>query len=357
MPIFDIYDQAVLTELVNQPVDTALEQAPFLGELIAPTTDQESRMARMDIGRQYSFGIGQFKAPNAMPALVEMPVTERREALIEMAQLEEMHRINSEQWLRLNSNDEFIRNSEGLDIVSRGQVLRRRLERLTEWMRWQAFVNGSLTITYPRTNSQIFIDYGFLPGHMPQAGTVWTDTINSDPVMDLESWQLQLADDAGFLGLKVHLTSKTAKLILNNQNLKKYFNVPVGTPFRSTLEQVAQLLAEGTEFVVHDAGFRPMASGADRSEAAHTRYLANGKVLITTEYQIEGEDIADTLNGQVEIGTDYNETEIQQGPSSEVLLDNMTKNRYLREGAARITRIIHPECFLSANVITPGTSL
>jgi hypothetical protein len=28
----------------------------------------------------------------------------------------------------------------------------------------------------------------------------------------------------------------------------------------------------------------------------------------------------------------------------------MTKNRYLREAAARIVRIIHPECFLSATV-------
>jgi hypothetical protein len=159
-----------------------------------------------------------------------------------------------------------------------------------------------------------------------------------------------MANDSGFLGLNIHLTSYSAKLILNNQKLKAYFNVPTGTPFRATLEQVAQLLAEGTHFIVHDAGFRPMASGADRSEAAHTRYLPNNVVLITTDYQIEGENIADTLNGQVEIGTDYNETEIQQGPSSEVLLDNMTKNRYLREAAARIVRIIHPECFLSATI-------
>ena len=267
-----------------------------------------------------------------------------------MAQLEEMHRINSEQWLRLNSTDEFIRNAEGLDVVSRGQILRRRLERLTEWMRWQAFVNGSLIITYPRTNSQIFIDYGFLPGHMPTVTTLWSDTVNSDPVADLEGWQLGMANDSGFLGINIHLTSKTAKLILNNSKLKTYFNVPTGTPFRATLEQVAQLLAEGTQFIVHDAGFRPMASGASRSEAAHTRYLPNNKVLVTTDYQIEGENIADTLNGQVEIGTDYNETEIQQGPSSEVILDNMTKNRYLREAAARMVRIIHPECFLSATV-------
>jgi predicted aldo/keto reductase-like oxidoreductase len=65
---------------------------------------------------------------------------------------------------------------------------------------------------------------------------------------------------------------------------------------------------------------------------------------------IEGESIADTLNGQVEIGVAYNDTAIQMGPSSEVILDHMTKNRYLREGAARIVRIIHPECFVSATV-------
>lgn len=349
-PSFDIYDQAVLTELVNDPVDTALEQAPFLGERLAPSVNIASRMARVDVARTYSFGIGQFKAPNAVPALVDMPVTERREALIEMVQLEEMHRINSEQWIRLNSTDENIRNSEGLEVVERGQILRRRLERLSEWMRWQAFVNGTLTITYPRTNSQLVVDYGFLSGHKPTAATLWSDTTNSDPVADLEAWQQKVADDSGHLGTVIHITSAVAKLIVANAKLKTYFNVPSGQPFRASLDQVAGLLAEGTQFVVHDAGFRPMASGAARDEAAHTRYLPTNKVLVTTPYQIEGENIADTLNGQVEISSAFNDTNIVNGPQSEVILDHMTKNRYLREAAARMVRILHPECFLSATV-------
>jgi Phage major capsid protein E len=350
VPTFDIYDQAVLTELVNEPVDTALEAAPYLGESIAPTNNISARMARMDIGRTYSFGIGQFKAPNAMPALVEMPTVERQEALIEMVQLEEMHRINSEQWLKLNSSDELIRATEGLDVVERGQILRRREERLTEWMRWQVFVNGSLTITYPRTNSQLLIDYGWLAGHKPTVVTLWSDTTNSDPVADLEAWQQLLSDDSGHLGTRIHITSACAKNIINNVKLKQYFNVPVGQPFRATLEQVASLLADGTTFVIHDAGFRPMASGASRTDASHTRYLPNNKVVMTTDYSIEGEQIADTLNGQVEISSAFNDTNIQQGPSSEVILDHMSKNRYLREAAARIVRIIHPESFLSATV-------
>lgn len=350
MPGFDIYDQAVLTSLVNEEVDTALEQTPFLGETIAPQNNLASRMARMDVGRTYSFGIGQFKAPNAMPALVEMPVTERREALIEMVQLEEMHRINSEQWIRLQSSDENIRNSEGLDVVERGAILRRRMERLSEQMRWQVFVNGSLTITYPRTNSQLVIDYGWLAGHKPTPSTLWTDLTNADPISDIEAWQQLLADDSGHLGSRIHLTSTVAKNIVNNAKIKTYFNVPAGQAFRASLDQVASLLAEGTQFVVHDAGWRPMASGASRTDAAHTRYLPTNKVVITTDYAIEGERIADTLNGQVEIGVAYNDTAIQMGPSSEVILDHMTKNRYLRQASARIVRVIHPECFLSATV-------
>jgi hypothetical protein len=107
MPIFDIYDQAVLTEL-DQPAGghCARIRRHFLGESNC-SRQSIRKVADGPYGYRaavFSFGIGQFKAPNAMPALVEMPVTERREALIEMAQLEEMHRINSEQWMRLNSS-------------------------------------------------------------------------------------------------------------------------------------------------------------------------------------------------------------------------------------------------------------
>lgn len=350
--VFNIWDQAVLTNLVNRPIETALEQAPFLGSRLAPQEDIAARMARVEVANTYAFGIGQFKAPNAMPPLIEMPVPEREAKMIELAQLEEMHRINSEQWIRLESPDENIRNSEGLDVVTRGQIMQRRNERLTEWMRWRAFVDGALTITYPRTNSQLVIDYGFLSGHRPTPSDLWTDLVASDPVADLEAWQELLAEDSGYVGTQIHLTSKTAKLILRNQNLKSYFNVPVGQPFKPTLEDVAGLLAQGTEFVLYDAGFRAMTSGAPylHNDSAHTRYLPHNRVVVTTPYQIEGEQIADTLNGQVEISTGYAETDVLQGPQSEVILDHMTKNRYLRQASARIVRILHPECFVSATV-------
>lgn len=347
---FDIWDTATLTRLVNEPVDTALESAPTLGSVIAPVQNTTSRLARMDVGRTYSFGIGQFKAPNAMPALIDMPTVERREAMIELAQLEELHRINSEQWQRLASSDDDVRRAEGLDVVTRGQIMRRRMERLTEKMRWDVFTTGFLNIVYPRTNSELVIDYGFLTGHRPTVVTSWADTTNADPIADLEAWQQKVADDSGYIATRIHITSADMKLILTNAKLRTYFNVASGIPFRPSPEQVASLLAEGTVFVVHDAGWRQMASGAARNEAAHTRYLPIGKVVMTTEYSIEGENIADTLNGQVDISVSYNEARPVMGPADEVILNHMEKNRYLRQAASRIIRIIHPECFLAATV-------
>lgn len=352
MEVFNIWDQAVLTNLINRPVETALERAPLVGSQIAKKVSLQARMARVEVANTYAFGIGQFKAPNAMPALVEMPIGEREAKMIELAQLEEMHRINSEQWMRLNSSDENIRNSEGLAIVERGQILQKRNERLTEWMRWQAFVTGGLTITYPRTNSQLVIDYGYLAGHKPEPADLWTDLTESDPINDLDSWQTLLAEDSGQIGKKIHLTSKTAKLILRNENLKGYFNVPAGQPFKPTLADVAGLLAEGTEFVLVDSGFRAMQSGSPyvHTDASHTRYLPHNRVVVTTDYEIEGEAIAETLDGQVEVSSAYNDTSILNGPQAETILDHMTKNRYLRQASARIVRINHPESFLSAQV-------
>ena len=351
MPGFDIYDQAVLTALVNEEVDTALEQTPFLGEQIAPLSNLAARMARMDVGRTYSFGIGQFKAPNAMPALVEMPVTERREALIEMVQLEEMHRINSEQWIRLQSSDENIRNAEGLDVVERGRILRRRLERLTEWMRWQAFVNGSLTITYPRTNSPARHRLRLALGPQADLAGDALDRTRPPPIRwrTWRRWQQLIADDSGHLGTLIHLTSAHGQeSSLNNASLKTLLQRPGRSgrsgPRWSRWRRCWQRARSSSSTTRASVRWRR----ARRATRRRTRATCpNNKVVITTDYQIEGENIADTLNGQVEIGVAYNDTAIQMGPSSEVILDHMTKNRYLREAAARIVRIIHPECFVS----------
>jgi hypothetical protein len=169
-------------------------------------------------------------------------------------------------------------------------------------------------------------------------------------VSDIEAWQQLIADDSGHLGLNVHLTSRAGQEHHQQREAEGVLQRPgrAAVPGHARSGRVA---ARRGHHVRHPRRWLPPDGVGCRSyEAAHTRYLPNNKVVITTEYQIEGENIADTLNGQVEIGVAYNDTAIQIGPSSEVILDHMTKNRYLREAAARIVRIIHPECFVSATV-------
>jgi len=93
-----------------------------------------------------------------------------------------------------------------------------------------------------------------------------------------------------------------------------------------------------------------MTSGAARDEAAHTRYLPIGKVMVTTPYAIEGERIAQTLNGQVDISKAFDSAEPVMGPANEIILNHMDKNRYLRQAGTRIVQVLHPECFLTLTV-------
>ncbi len=349
-----MFDQAVLTDLVVGPVETQMEAAPTLGSQVAPVNPIQARSARIQASKLHAVGIGQFKAPNAVPPLMDITGRERDEYVIELALLEEMHRIDSERYLRLQSTDENIRNSELRSLVEIGQILQLRNERLTEKMRWDAF-SGQLVVNY-QTNgdsgmvSTLTIDYPIPSGNKPTASPLWSNTSTSDPIADIKAWQKQVADESGFYGTKLHMSTDVWELVITNENLKTYFNIPVGQPFIPTEADVLSLLRAGTTITITDAGYRDESVGASVAAADHTRYLPVDKVLITTEYSIDGQNIADTLDGQVEVSTGYNTTAILQGAQSEVILDHMSKNRFLRQASARIPRLLVPEAFLYATV-------
>ena len=165
MPQFDLFNQAVLTQLIEDDVESTFERQAFVGEQIAPTVQVPSRTVRLQFAKQYSLGVGQPKAPDAMFPLIEMPTGEYTERMYNLADLEEGHRITSDQWMQLNSSDDNYRRQGGLDIIERGRILQVRMERLTEKMRWQAFTTGTITLTYP-TGGAYVVDYG-LPGIVP----------------------------------------------------------------------------------------------------------------------------------------------------------------------------------------------
>lgn len=348
--IDDILDQAALTDSIVGPVETEMEAAPFLGEQMAPMFDVDNQYVSMRVEDIHAYGIGQFRSPEGAVPLMDITGREEREELIELSHLDEMHRVSPIRWERLNSNDDRVASREARKLIEIGQILERRNERLTEWMRWQAF-SGQLTIEYQQRDTALVIDYPLPAGHKPTAAVPWTDLVNSDPVNDMRTWQTQVSTSSGAAGLRIHMSSDDLDLVLNNQKLRGYFNVAPGQPFLPTMDDVLRLLRPGTQIITFDTAYRAESVGASRDPADHTRFLPVGNVLMTTEYRVNGAPIADTPNGLVEIATGYNTTALLAGPQSEVIMKGEgVYQRFLRQASRRIVRLRQPEAFLYADV-------
>src|SRR3954463_3564963 len=280
--IDDIMDQSSLTDSIVGPVETEMETAPFVGEQIAPMDDTDSQYTSMRVEDTYSTGIGQFRSPEASIPLKDITGREEREEVIELAYLDEAHRISPRRWEILTQGGERLAGREARRLIEIGQILERRNERLTEWMRWQAFA-GPLTIEYQQRDPVLVIDYPMPTGHHPVATVSWTDLVNSDPVNDLKAWMQTASTDAGSPARLVHITDEDAELIVNNQKLRTYFQVDPGQPFMPTLEDVLRLLPQNTQFIPVNHAYRDESVGASRRPQDHTRYLPLGKVLVTTD--------------------------------------------------------------------------
>jgi len=346
--IDDILDQAILTESIVGPVETEMEQAPFLGEQLAPMQDVDGQFVSMRVADYHATGIGQFRTPEGAVPLMDITAREESAEVIELAFLDEMHRISPIRWENLNSSDDRVAGREARSLIEIGQILARRNERLTEWMRWQAF-SGQLTLEFEQRDSAIVIDYPLPSGHRPSAGTPWTDTANSDPVQDIRTWQRQVNTSSGGQGTNLILPADDLELALNSDSLRGYFNVPDGQPFLPTVDDLIRLLAPGTTITTFDGGYREETVGASRAPEDHERYLPLGKLLLTTPTTLDGQPIADTPNGLVEIKSGPDDTQLLPGPQSEIILQGLgVYTRYLRQASRRIVRLRRPDAFLYA---------
>ena len=346
---FDIWDQATLTNLINRPLQSQWEDQPRLGDLLMPVNPIQSRVAKLRVAQTLAFGTGQYKAPDATPALFT-PDQTWREEVIELVLLEEMHRISGETWLQLNSSDETVRQSAGVDLVDRGRILQLRNERLVEKMRWEALTTGKLNITYP-SGSPLVVDYNFQSTQLPTVSTLWSNTASADPIADIRNWSNVLASLSGYFGVRLHMSSNTYDYLVRNANIKSYLTATNRSMLIPTKQDILTLLRDGTDIVIYDNGYRAEGVGSARGVPnSLTRFLPDGKVLMTTEYSIEGQRIAETLDGQVLVSNGFNSVAIRQGPQAEIMVDQMSKNHFFRVASARIPRFIYPECFLCATV-------
>jgi hypothetical protein len=345
---FDIWDQAVLTELIVRPSSTQFEDNPRLGDLLAPMRSIQARNAKLQVRQTLAFGKGQFRSPDASPGLYKGNQTWRQET-IGLALLEEMDHITEETWLALNSPDEQVKRQAGLDLVERGEILQRRNDRLTEWMRWQCF-QGGLTLDYPGGQS-LYVDYGFQANQKPTVGTAWSNVATADPISDMRSWANTIAQNSGYYGVRFHMSSDTYDYIVRNTTVRNLLTSTNRSMLIPTKQDVMSLLRDGSDIVIYDNGYRDDSQGSARGVPnSLTRFLPVGKVLVTTEYTIEGQPIAETLDGQVVVGAGYNQVNIVNGGASEMILEPVSKTHLLRVASARIPRLVYPEAFLWATV-------
>ena len=357
---FDVWDQALLTTVIQRPpagrAPGAAEDTPnLLGETIAGLQSIPGRTAKLRVAELKPFGTGQFRAPDATPALFKPAVT-WSEQIIELVIIDEMERITEEDWMKLSSPDNDIARSAGASLVDRGRILRLRNMRATEKLRWQAF-SGQASVTYP-TGSNLLIDYGLPAGHKPTVATLWSDTTNSDPVSDIQAWSELIAASSGFYGDTVHMNSKTYNYLLLNTKIKNAINFyaaganSILRPRREDILNLFTSFATDVRIVIYDNGYR--AEGVTTyGVGSITKYLPDGKVLMTAggpSYSIDGTPIADTLDGQVMVPTGYNSAAIRQGEQSYVMFDEMANMHYLRYASARVPRLLIPEAFVYATV-------
>jgi hypothetical protein len=345
---FNVWDQAVLTELVNRDIQVAWEQQPSLARMIAPMFSVQDRVIRLDTVEVHSFGKGQFKAPDGTPGLYT-PTLRVNEEGIELALLEEMTVVQESLWHRLNSNDLHVRRAAGVDMLTRAKILQLRNERLTDWMFWQA-VQGSITLTYPDTADTVVVSYPIPSANKPTAPLSWADLENSNPISDLRAWQLLTGESVGYYGTQIHMNSNTWALIQFNQNVRAYLGQYNRDILLPEMADVQRLLWANTSFYIYDGGYREVTAHTSRGFSAVTKYIPDGVVFITTPYSIDGDPIADIADGLVALSTGYNELSLAQGTQSEVIVDHRSKAHYWRQASARMPRIRRPGAFVWANV-------
>ena len=359
--VFDVFSQATFTDLVRRKLQTAFETIPAIGPQIAPTFPVYDRTIEREIAEVASFGVAQFRAPGATPAIYN-PQNRYTQEVVTLLLIDEMQRIDEDLHLRLTSPTPNIRARAGVDLVTAAMVLQLRNENRTELMRWQAFLGNNIVVQYPQTGQQVTVTYNYFAGHKPTAAIPWSDRANATPIDDIRAWQLQIANDLGFYGCNIHMNSITWNRLQRSDQARGYLTQTDRNTFLPTAKDIEGLLfgggvdadnttqggrvAQAPKIIVSDAGFRDTTAGYNRGLSAMTKYIPDGTVLVTGPYVFEGEPIADVADGMVAVRQDFNRLAWLQGMQSEILLDHYT--HFFRQASARFVRLRRPEAFLAA---------
>lgn len=353
----DRWDQAQLTDVTQRAIKTSRENIPSLGDQIAPYNDVRERRLKLRIIEVDAFGVGQLRAPDGDPKLFRT-TQQIREEWIDLALPDEMERISEDILDRLDSIDPQIRLSAGVELVTRTAVLAERSLRRVERMRWEAFLNGWITLDYD-DNTDRRVTFNLPSSHKVTAGTLWSDTANADIIAQIRAWQKLVSDDIGEYATEIHMSSDTWEYVYNNAKIRALLSTYGRSLLVPTQDEVARLFRDGTTIHIYDGGYRDVVAGrpaiidnTSLGDSRLTKWLPTGRVLLTTRgYKVNGTKIADTPNGRVRVATGYNTATWKQGPQTETILHPVSKNELIRHARANIVRLLIPEAFFVATVL------
>lgn len=346
MTFYDIWDATVLTELIKREHE-AIRRGAGGGEnwenpaaTILPMRTQNGRTVKIRVKDVLPVGMAQFKAPGATPALVTFK-PRLKEYVMEIADIDEFHRIDPVDMLKLKSPDPNVAEGAMLSIVERGANLQTRNEVRTEWMRWEA-LKGSLQVSYPNAGA-IVVDYGIPAGNFVTFGVPWTDINNSDPVEDFWSLGAVGINSAGIYLQNYHFNSVTHRLLRRNEKIRDQLSSYGRSNVLPTDQDLRDLLREGTTFKVIDSGWIP----ENQATYEVTKWIADYKILATTpNYTYAGHRIGDMADGWVLVGPEgsaANAPVAKQGTQSEWIYDRKSQQTLLRQASARMPRMYAPE--------------
>ncbi|MCU9614088.1 major capsid protein [Caldibacillus lycopersici] len=144
-----------------------------------------------------------------------------------------------------------------------------------EWIALQAISTGK--VAYTESGVQFTVDFGYTEDQRPVlSGTdKWSDTVNSNPIDDIQTWSGKMADKG--IGLTRALASRQIiSYLLQNLNIRRqYFGNPSGSAQPPQLNQ-AQL-----NEVFASLGL-PKIAQYDTQARIENKALVNGKLSFST---------------------------------------------------------------------------
>lgn len=361
--VFDVWASATNTELVNRALQSVTESTPRVGQDIAPLVDTSENRVKRSVIEIAALGYAQVVSRYAAPAIF-VPEVNYSEEWIELVKMDEMSPIEEDEWDKLVNGNEYQRNMAGASLIQRAKMMQIRYEVKTEIMRWAAF-QDALTFSLAEsgaTPQTIQVKYDQPALNRPDVSD-WTNRETSTPITDLEQIQEVPFNAVSAYALDVYMSNHTWKNLKYSKQVKDLLkDSSSGDFFIPSKAQVESLLIGGgdnrenrgnpTSTTIHitEAGYRPESAGYDRSPTGTVKYLPDDYVFAVAGPVIEGEKVAEVLNGRVAIKqSNMAAPEWVQGPANHEF-SSMTPpfTHYTRQVCKRIPRINVPEALVYA---------